>query len=67
MDFSTLCIHSGYKPDCTGSVSAPIYTSTAYLLLIGKLRNSCSLKAEGKRNRGLDNHAKSNCRDVRRC
>ena len=30
MDFSTLCIHSGYKPDCTGSVSAPIYTSTAY-------------------------------------
>ena len=30
MDFSTLCIHGGYKPDCTGSVSAPIYTSTAY-------------------------------------
>ena len=30
MDFSTLCIHGGYQPDCTGSVSAPIYTSTAY-------------------------------------
>ena len=39
----------------------------SHLLLIGKLRNSCSLKAAGKRNRGLDNHAKSNCRDVRRC
>jgi len=30
MEFSTLCVHGGYKPDCTGSVSAPIYTSTAY-------------------------------------
>ncbi|MBQ9258002.1 MAG: PLP-dependent transferase [Acidaminococcaceae bacterium] len=30
MDFSTLCIHGGYQPDCTGSVTAPIYTSTAY-------------------------------------
>lgn len=30
MDFSTLCIHGGYQSDCTGSVSAPIYTSTAY-------------------------------------
>lgn len=30
MDFSTLCVHGGYSPDCTGSVTAPIYTSTAY-------------------------------------
>lgn len=30
MDFSTLCIHGGYQPDCTGSVTAPIYTTTAY-------------------------------------
>ena len=30
MDFSTLCVHGGYRPDCTGSVSAPIYTTTAY-------------------------------------
>jgi cystathionine beta-lyase/cystathionine gamma-synthase len=30
MDFSTLCVHGGYRPDCTGSVTAPIYTSTAY-------------------------------------
>ena len=30
MDFSTLCIHGGYEPDCTGSVTAPLYTTTAY-------------------------------------
>ena len=30
MDFSTLCIHGGYEPDCTGSVTAPIFTTTAY-------------------------------------
>lgn len=30
MNFSTLCIHGGYKPDATGSVVAPIYPTTAY-------------------------------------
>lgn len=30
MDFSTLCVRGGYEPDCTGSVTAPIYTTTAY-------------------------------------
>lgn len=30
MKFSTLCIHGGYKPDHTGSVTAPIYPSTAF-------------------------------------
>ena len=30
MKFSTRCIHSGYTPDYTGSVTAPIYPSTAF-------------------------------------
>jgi cystathionine gamma-synthase len=30
MQFSTLCIHGGYRPDWTGSVTAPLYTSATY-------------------------------------
>ena len=30
MKFSTRCIHGGYQPDYTGSVTAPIYPSTAF-------------------------------------
>lgn len=31
MQFSTLCIHGGYRPDWTGSVTAPLYTSATYV------------------------------------
>lgn len=30
MKFSTLCIHGGYEPDYTGSVTAPIYPASAF-------------------------------------
>lgn len=30
MRFETTCIHGGYQPDATGSVTVPIYVSTAF-------------------------------------